>query len=95
MDIIPKFKKMMYIRQDIFNEFGLQDNPEDIKKLADMQETIKNTARFCFKRCVKLDDSDFSKKEEGCVQTCVKNQIQGVEHLIRSYDMKKELEDIK
>ncbi len=94
MDFLPKIRKIFHISPDPFDDYSLKETPEDLKKLADMQETIKNSAKFCFKRCVKLDDNDFSSKEEKCIQNCVINQIQGLEHLIREYDVKKEISDI-
>ena len=83
---INKFKKKMNIRLDVFDEWKPQNNAIDNRLINDMQEAIKNTAKTCFKRCANLQNPDYSKSEEECVQKCTIGLIENIENLMLKHD---------
>jgi hypothetical protein len=96
MDIdFNKIKKALHIKLDLYDDFKLQNTEEDMRKLGDVQEAIKESSKTCFKQCVSLNEPEFSKKEEKCVRNCVFNMIDGLDYLIKKHDvilLKKNLE---
>jgi hypothetical protein len=91
MDIdFNKIKRKLNIKLDLYDEYKVEKKEEDLRKITDVQEAIKETADMCFRACVNLDEPDFSKKEDKCVRNCVVNAIQGLEHLMRKYEIKSE-----
>lgn len=88
MDIdFNKLKKMLNIKLDLYDDFKLQNTEQDMRKITDVQEVIKESSRACFKECVSMKDAEFSKKEEACVRNCVFNMIEGLEFLMKKHDL--------
>jgi len=83
---INKWKKSVNIALDVHNEYKPDNNPVDNRLLNDMQETIKNTSKLCFGKCVNLQSSNFSKSEARCIQECTIGIIEGLEHLIQKHE---------
>jgi hypothetical protein len=88
MDIdFNKIRAYFHIPPDYYREYHVDPkNPEDVKMLEDMQETIRATSKTCFKKCINVKDLEFSKKEESCISNCVLNGVAGLEHLMRVAD---------
>lgn len=83
---ISKFKKKLHIQPDIYNEFKAQPNENDNRLLNDVQETIKNTSKMCFKKCINLQSPTFQASEEKCIKDCTIGIITNLEYVMEKFD---------
>lgn len=87
MDIdISKVKRHFHIQPDIHGEFKAQPNENDNRLLNDVQETIKNTSKMCFKKCINLDSPAFLDSEQKCIKDCTLGVISNLEYMMEKFD---------
>lgn len=82
------YKRLFGFHLDTHQEYTLKDTTEDHALLIDLSSAMQKISKRCMELCINIENSDFSKNEEKCVNQCVIYQHQAIMNLTKKYEEK-------
>lgn len=84
------YRSLLHINKDPFQDYKLNNSEEDRQKLKEFSNAFLEIGKNCFRECISLNTQYFAKKEEKCVEDCVKFHHQSMLNILKFHNSNKD-----